>query len=103
MILQYLHLDVEHTSLPLDLGLSMTCFDQHNFSQYVANRGIKRLVMAGLAFLHFCHHYKRNKPQVACKLQEDEIHMEKTYPSHPTDHQPKGELPCQLTDSGVLE
>lgn len=33
--------------------------------------------MAGLAFLHFWHHYKRNKPQVACKLQEDEIHMRK--------------------------
>lgn len=74
----------------------VTCFDQQYFSQYVANRGIKCVVLARLAFLHFCHHYKKSKPQTACKLQEDEIVMEETCLNQPTDLQHKGELRCQL-------
>lgn len=50
----------------------MTYTDQWDFSQYVANRDIKCVVISGLGLLHFCHDYK-NKPQEACWLQKDEI------------------------------
>lgn len=37
-------------------------FDQCNFSQCVANRSVKRVVIISLALLNFCHNYKNYNP-----------------------------------------